>query len=520
VALGEELKAGLRMRVPAWLKGTTPFYLAVAVVASAPAWIVKYPPMQDLPIHLATTRIIHSFHDPQFGFDRDFMLTLGRTEYVIYYLVGSLLAYVVGVVNANILLVSGYLGGTVLAVRALLRALGKDERACLFVVPLLVNAMFMYGLFPFLVGIPLMFWALATAVRHFERPTFERGLLLTVLALAIFYSHVFPFGIFCIGFAVMFPWGRPSRWVKSAAPAVPALLVLLWWVTFTEAGKLVRGVVTDNARDSAKPFLASVAEVHQWLTDVFRDGSGAVLFVALATLAILAAGLAQGDRDRSKPVARAYVLLPLACLVLYFTSPGAHGYIWLIAQRFPILFALCAIPLARIPSGGRGAVVFTAMIGLALASTVNTCRHFIDFQLHEVGDIDGAIAEMEPEKKVCALLYDKGSQVMGGQWVPFLHFGSYYQVKKGGVVEFTYAGYLHWPVDFQPGHYPPPGGPARQRWEWTPEQVPVQGEIYPYYDYVLTRGTGFRPPPGTYRPKWRSEDGHWTVWIREVDRGG
>jgi hypothetical protein len=92
---------------------------------------------------------------------------------------------------------------------------------------------------------------------------------------------------------------------------------------------------------------------------------------------------------------------------------------------------------------------------------------------------------------------------------PFLHFGSYYQVEKGGIVEFTYAGYAHWPVDFLPGHYPPPGRSARLRWEWTPEQVPI-AEIYPYYDYVLTRGGGFRPPVGTYHVRWSS--GRWAVW--------
>jgi len=131
--------------------------------------------------------------------------------------------------------------------------------------------------------------------------------------------------------------------------------------------------------------------------------------------------------------------------------------------------------------------------------------------LEEVGDIDDAIAAMEPKKRVAALMYDKGSQVTN--WVPFLHFGSYYQVEKGGVVEFTYAGYLHWPFDFRPGHYPPPGGPARERWEWTPEQVQVRGELYPYYDYVLTRGPGFRPPPGTFHVKWHGS--RWMVWERD-----
>jgi hypothetical protein len=114
---------------------------------------------------------------------------------------------------------------------------------------------------------------------------------------------------------------------------------------------------------------------------------------------------------------------------------------------------------------------------------------------------------MDPRRRVCALIYDKGSSLMNN--VPFLHFGSYYQVERGGVVMFTYAGYAHWPIDFRPDAYPPPGTPARLRWEWTPESVSIR-EIYPYYDYVLERGAGFQPPAGTYRIKFRGD--RWTVW--------
>lgn len=491
----------------------TLLYFALAIVASAPAWIVKYPPMADLPFHLATIRVIHDFHSAQFGFDADFNLTLGRTQYVVYYLIGSALAYFVGVVAANVILIGTYLGGTVLALRALLRALGRDERLCIFVVPLLVNMMFMYGLFPFLLGIPIMFWALAIAVRYFEEPTRDRGILLSVLVLALFYSHVFPFGIFGLGFAAMFPWSKPERWIKAGLPTLPALAVLTWWTLFTEAGRLTRGALTDTKNDPHQPLDAAIGEAHNWFTNIFRDTSDESILVALLVVALVGAGLAQGDRDRAKPVARAYVLLPIACVFFYFTSALGHGYIWLIAQRFPILFAMTGIPLLRMPTGARGVVVTVGALAVALASTYNTCKHFVQFQLEEVGDIDGAIDAMDPKSRVCALIYDKGSNITNPSLTPFLHFGSYYQVKKGGVVMFTYAGYAHWPIDFKAGHYPPPGGPARQRWEWTPEQVPVQGEIFPYYDYVLTRGNGFRPPPGTYHVKWRGD--RWTVWAKD-----
>jgi hypothetical protein len=485
----------------------TAIYLLVAVLASAPVWIVKHPPLQDLPLHLATIRIIKSFHDPAFGFDHDFQLTLGRTQYVLYYLLGAALASVVGVFAANVVLVSGYLAGTILALRALLRALGRDERLCLLVVPLLYNVMLFYGLFPFLLGIPLLLWGLATAISHFERPTLRSGALLSLLALALFYSHIFPFGIFCIGMAALFPWTRPSRWVVSAAPAVPAVTVLVWWSTLTAAGRLARGAATDNAADPRRNLDGAITDLPNWFVNVFRDTSDEVTTIALVLVVVVAIGLAWGDEERVKPGVRGYVLLPIACVVLYFLLPESHGYIWIIAQRFPVLFAMLAIPLLRMPRGARGVLVTAAAFAVALTSVVNTCNHFIRFETEEVGDIEGAIASMQPRKHVCALIYDKGSAIMNN--VPFMHFGSYYQAEEGGVVMFTFAGYAHWPVDFQPGRYPPPGHPARLRWEWTPESVSM-AEIYPYYDYVLTRGSGFRPPPGTYHVSWRNS--RWTVW--------
>ena len=513
-----KVRAAVQLRFRA--ERTTVLYVIVAILASAPAWIVKYPPMMDLPFHLATIRVIHSIHDPAFGLDTDFFLTLGRTQYVLYYVVGSVLAYVLGVAKANIVLMSGYLAGTVLALRALLRALGKDERLCLFVIPLLVNVMFMFGLFPFLLGIPIMFWALAVTVRYFEKPTLPRGALLAALTLALFYSHIFPFGIFGLGFAAMLPWSKlwtdTKRFFLSVLPPIPALLVLTWWTLFTDAGKLVRGALTDTAQDSKQPVDGAIADAHNWLTNIFRDTSDDVIFVALGLVALLSVGFAYGDRDGRDPgrqrLSRAYALLPIACVLFYFNSSQGHGYIWLIAQRFPILFLMTAIPLLRIPSGFRGTVVTAAVLGVGVVSTVNTCKHFIQFQLEEVGDIDDAIAAIPAKQRVCALIYDKGSNITHSMFVPFMHFGSYYQVNKGGVVMFTYAGYAHWPFDFKPGHYPPPGGSARLRWEWTPEQVPIN-EVFPYYDYVLTRGAGFRPPPGTFHVKWHSDK--WAVWAKD-----
>src|SRR5690606_22047011 len=152
---------------------------------------------------------------------------------VLTYLLGSVLADVVGVHAAIVALVALYLGGTPLALRSLLRALHQDERLTVFAVPLLYSAMYLLGLLPFVLGIPFMFWSMAAAIRYLEQPTWARGVLLSLLGVALFFCHVFPFAVFGLVYALVFPWTSPRSWLRSGAPALPALVSVAWWSTAT-----------------------------------------------------------------------------------------------------------------------------------------------------------------------------------------------------------------------------------------------------------------------------------------------
>ena len=494
------------MRVPS---RSTIFYAVVALLATAPAWIVRHPPLQDMPFHVATIRVIHDFGDPKLHFSDFYKLELFHTAYVGYYLVGSLLAYFVGAYKANILLMCAYLGGTPLALRELLRALKKDERLCLFAVPLVVNVMFTYGLLPFVIGFPIMFLAMAWAARDIENPKRETGITLAILGVVLFFTHVLPFFLFGVAYILFFPWTRPSRWVRAALPALPSVLLAAWWFLGSAAGKAAEHGHASDGIFKSIPLDASFSQILQWSTNVFTDQSDEKWLLFLVCAAILGIGLAQGEKDASSPLSRKYFFVVLVCIGGFVSLSDHLGDVWLLAQRFPVPGLLCAIPLLRIPrDAARGAIATAAVLAVCVGSVVNTCEHFIKFELEEVGDFDGAIDAMEPGKKVCGLIYDRGSSVVPN--AVFLHFVSYYQAEKGGLVMFSYAGFPHWPFTYK--EYPPPGRPARLRWEWTPEQTPMR-EIYPYYDYVLERGNGFRPPPGTYHRIFSRD--RWQVWARD-----
>jgi hypothetical protein len=484
--------------------------LCVAVLATAPAWIVEHPPLQDLPFHIATLRLIHDHGNPAYGFSEVYRLNLLHTEYLLYYVIGDVLALFVGVKVASVAMMSLYLGGTPLGMRALLRALGRDEALSVLSVPLAYNVMFCFGLLPFVFGFPLMLIALAAAAQHFRSPTRKSAVWLGVLAILTFFAHVLPFALFGVGCLALFPWSRPSKWVVSAAPLVIGLALVAWWVFGSKAGG---GAL--EALKNQRPFASyegALSQIPRWSTNIFSDETDEFWIIALGVVAAAALGLSMGDRDQSHRFARGWFLVPVACAFGYLSFGDMLGDVWMFGERFAVPALLTSVPLLRMPRGMRGLFVTLAALGVAVGSTVNVCRHFIEFEREEVGDLDAAVDSMQPRKRVAGLIFDKRSAVMSDLYAPFLHFVSYYQVEKGGLVQFAYTGFPHWPVQYLPGKYPPPGTMPRLRWEWTPESVPIS-ELYPFYDYVLERGEGFRPPAGTFHVSFRGR--RWTVWERD-----
>jgi hypothetical protein len=286
---------------------------------------------------------------------------------------------------------------------------------------------------------------------------------------------------------------------------VPSLVLLALWLGGTETAK--KSVASINGKTSVASLDAALRDATQWSINVFRDTSDEYWFIVLAFAVIAVLAMSQGDRDGASPLARRYAIVPLVMALLYFTTGEYIGEVWLFAQRFPILALFAAVPLLRFPSGMRGFAATALALVVGVGATVNVCTHYIDFEKNEVGDFEDALAAMDPAKKVAGLVFDKGSNVVN--LAPFLHFGSYYQAEKGGVIQFSNANIRYSPFHFREDRVPPEGQPARLRWEWTPEQVTAQ-ELFPYYDYVLTRGGGFHPPSGTYHLKYRGT--RWQVW--------
>lgn len=520
------------MTAPAGVEPAPKLFLLVLTIAVCwmawPLWATRYLPIEDLPQHVAAIRVLHSFADPHFGFQRYFELQIFRTQYLAYYGVVDALAYLLDLELANRLVVVLCVVATPLALLYLLEGLGRERVLALFALPLIYNAHLILGFINFLMGIAAALFGLGLCARQCRHATSARALALALVSLFCFFCHVVPFAFLVLGSLLLAARRDVRQLARLCAPLAPATLIGLLWLAQSPAGRATLSTVrladaeaNGGVHPTFQPAAVALRELPSWLTDVLVEpngiralvGFGALLGLTLAlglgrVLYLLVSQRARTKAATSEPGARHFLrLAPLAPLAaaLYFVLPTGYAWIWPIAQRFPLLALLLLLPaLPRLPRRSW-LVVALGLAVLCAHERIRVAHAFAHFDGEEVGDFDAALATIPEAQRVAGLIYARGSQSV--RFSPFIHYVAYYQARKGGAVMFTFADFPQSPFRFREQNRPPRVPP---RWEWLPQRV--RPSELAWYDYVLVRGGMADPCAGTCELRFRR--GFWSVWGR------
>jgi hypothetical protein len=500
-------------------------FLALAVLAVSPLWAVRYPPLEDLPQHLAAIRVLHDYADPRFGFSHFFVTNLGRTQYLAYYLATHVLAFVLGVERANCVFVSLAVGGLPYALRYALRALDRDEFLALFAFPLLWNAHLLLGFVNFIGAITLLFIGLALAIAERREASLFRRVALALIALITFYMHVVPFAFLALGIGWIGLGGGVRASLRRWSVLIPALVASAIWIFTSPAGDAVRAATgfgkSGYAVPQFMPWADALRDAPGWLTDILPGVEDDHLLVIWGVLVLACIACGAGTRPgaleptrdplKSRLAARVGLLVPLAALA-YFVTPASYDWIWPINARFPLLTLLLLILVLPEPRGLGRAVIVALLAVISARSSLEVLRAFRAFDKYEVGEFDSALAAIPTGQKVVGLIWDRGSRYV--KFAPFLHAVAWYQAKRGGAVMFSFADFPQSPFRFREQDRPPRVPP---RWEWTPERVDVVTDLV-WYDYVLTRGGpgSIAAHPELFEAIFQGPN--WGVWHRRGAR--
>lgn len=491
----------------------------LAVLNVLPLFAAKMLPFTDLPEHVAVMASLAHYFDPAWRVAEHYAVVFGRSQYLLYHLLGAALTFVVRdatLANRFLLVAVGI--GYPFGLRALLRAFHRDERLAVFALPLFWNRALVVGFLPYVASLPVLLFALAVLAREESVP--RKPSRLALLAVLLFYLHLNAYLVFVVCAAAMVlvstftEWRHADRSGRTKAAALALLKHLVWILpsllcagVFWVLGKMTihseslseQGEIgTMSAKRSAHAFVLWAHDL--WWSHV--DDVCAAFFWG-AFLALWVYGLVRRDRNETL-YGRAAI--PFAfTLAIYFLLPFRVGAGTMLNVRFAPLLALFAIVLLKPPA----TKVTTALIGLvgvlSVVTSVNSAWEIQRSAAEEVSGLEALLDKTTMGSRLVTLSFHERSG--RNHFPPWVHVGSYHRNNRGGVAAFSFAELNHWPMQYR-AESAPPKKPI-PFWDFHPclFRNAVDGA---YYDYVLVRGRldPFRdsPPGPRFRPIGRAQD--------------
>jgi hypothetical protein len=197
-------------------------------------------------------------------------------------------------------------------------------------------------------------------------------------------------------------------------------------------------------------------------------------------------------------------LLAAMTLAAYFAAPFDIGYMGYIEQRALPFLALLVIASPALAPRRAVTLLCAAAVALQLAYAAVLSSTYRAFDREaEIVQLTQVLRAAEPGKSLIALVKEQNSAVM--QFQPYMHFGAYYQVLRGGRSRYNFAETPWTPIRFRRGTEPPA---MPQSWELHPEWVSLERDA-PHEDYLLLRSPARGPESGF---RLRAAAGRWKLY--------
>ncbi|MCA9562751.1 MAG: hypothetical protein KC561_04635 [Myxococcales bacterium] len=474
------------------------FTLGLAFVLLS-LWSPTWLPMGDVGGWIELMDVMARYHDPATIYSQIYTLptSVEANSLAVYF--GGLVGPAIDAATAAKLLVSWYALGVPLAALWMCVAFDRSRWLSLFTIPLVYNALFNVGLLNYLVAMPLLLMAIASARTLATKGRWWRGVLLALILVSLFMAHLLAFLIgWPMALATLFlSVSRPKHWLRgwSLLPALPFFVA--WYerkVVHAEAaatGSTLTG--EDGFGFIFQSFDERLNNFHAWGMRFFRDNTDEWCILALVLLwfVFLLARAPRtplpGGKDGLGVLSRLlrwtqeYTLeiVALCCLPAYLLLPShMHTEVQLIAERVVVLILLLLVLLPRVRIDSHRMRVAAALLAMVAWTYPLVVRaKFIEFEEVELGDMPRVVADLPDRTSLAYVMWENENALtyMGPLW----HIPKALQaVENGGRTNDSFAIRPHCPVQIQEGHLPEPIG--HQFW---------RSAHLSDYDYVLLRSS-------------------------------
>lgn len=471
-------------------------WLVCSLLVALPFLLVRFPPITDLPQHVAQVRLFQeAWQDPS-GPYRIQWLTPYSLQYLVlagaWAMAGPAAAGRVGMLMVGLLWVATF--------HLIAYARRRPPAGAALASTMFFTKTTYWGFYGFAIGWPVFaLWLLLTTGRRRNDVRWLDALLAFGLGVLLYVGHVLWLVAAVLWLAVSTVALRvPIRAaLVRALGLAPVLIVTAIWYPRLSAGGFTSQTVWIVSPTGRLSFT--------WLVNGFLGGlQGPIEFGIVAVLALWVLLVCVQHRGSLRVVLNLGLLTAAAMFfALAFILPDQHSNTILFCLRWlPIAGALALLACPPVRAGAiTTRLVPLAVLALLSFTTVSTWR---EFESEEMSGLAESLAALPEQPRVIGLDFVKHSEFVMDR--PFLQTFAYAQVLHGGQLDFSFADFVPSLVVFRDlGH---------RRWtiglEWFAERVLTSDLAF--FDYALVNGNEavherfsrlFGVPPVTSQGRWR-----------------
>ena len=402
-------------------------FYALVLASVVPILGVDYLPSMDLPQHAAQIQGLREYWNGNADYTEMFRVNW-FTPYLLAYLLVYAISSVFSINFAINIVVAASVAAVPVSLRWVLRKLNGDGTLAILSIPVAYGFAFDWGFISYMASVPLAVVFFGMTIDHEKRLRLGLALGIAAFSILLFFSHVISLLLASLA-SLAYIAARTDRGFKnllltSLPYAAPLPVIILWSLFMVSSEDVVRESTILYPELSQR--IAGLFVFHSGLA-----GLGDIPSIAMTALLLLLPPIAYRriTRDRQLLIAFATVT---AVAVLSPTVAFGSAYI---SERL-IMFALMFwLLLWRSPRQST-TVALKAVPIVALSFVVVTFFRFKAFD-DENRSFDALIEHMEPDQRVLQLPVDWLAP--GFSSPVYMHFASWYQAKKGGLVEYNFA---------------------------------------------------------------------------------
>jgi hypothetical protein len=510
-------------------------FAILTILLVMPLWVVTYLPLCDLPDHAAQIAMLTDFA----RYEQEYRINW-FTPYWLSYFMTLILAKLFTVVTSIKIVLSLALIAVPVACAWLIRILGGNRYWVWASFPAAFSFAFYWGFFSYIVAIPIAIAFFAVVMKHSKAELgWKTGVPVICASLVLLVAHAMAWAFaVATAFVIIFidnPWRLTIRKFSLLLAVLPLALASQFTEKGPQSTPIESGYYIEHYVGKAVNELKWIGtDMHKraevdphWVRSRFKEllsysiGKPALWdFVVLAMLVVswplwTGARLARNWR-RWLPltsVVLAFMLVP------YWIMDTAYVYYRVAAFLIPLSFFVMIDPeplteQSSIRPRLRSAVIYCCGFGLIAAILYANVQTFREFRESEE-DFKQILAEMEPGKRVMALIFERESSFRYSPAYSF--FAGWYVAEKLGdsVPSFTQdEDAVNVPVRYRASarrNYPSTWDPGEFHW------YTHKGYLYDYFIVRsrLSPGGLFSAVPGKVKRIKRS--GYWTLYLHERD---